>query len=253
MTYREFCEKLAKEAGKVIAKNFSTGMKKQWKGNDTPVTKTDIAVNKLVISFVKKYFPGHDVLGEEESFLKNKSEYVWVCDPVDGTVPFSHGIPTCVFSLALVKNGKPIVGIIYDVFIDRMYYAEKGKGAFCNRKKIWVNNRGLDNSVLNWESPGTMGYLKKKYPKSLPISLCCVIYGGMLVANGELVASFYPWSYAHDGASLKIIVEEAGGIVTDIDGQDQRYDGKINGFLASNKVVHKQLLDIVRIHRKNIP
>lgn len=252
MTYKQFSITIAKQAGAVIRKNFVTGMKKQWKDNETPVTKTDIDINKMVIAKVKKYFPGHDVLGEEESSLKNKGEYLWVCDPVDGTIPFSHGVPTCVFSLALVKDGKPIAGVIFDPFINRLIYAEKGKGAFLNGKKIKVSKQTMDKAVLNWESPRTAGMLKKEFPKCFPLCFCCVIYGGLLVATGEMVATLYTWNYAHDGASLKIIIEEAGGRVTDLSGKDQRYDGKINGFLASNGVVHDDLLRLIKKSGKNI-
>lgn len=228
---------------------FVMGMKKQWKGNGTPVTATDLKINRMVIEQVKKHFPGHDVLGEEQSHRPNKGKYLWVCDPLDGTIPFSHGLPTCVFSLALVYDGKPIVGVIYDPFMDRLVYAEKGKGAFLNGKKTKVNKRGMHLSALNWESNRSVAALKKKFKTCFPFSLFSVIYGGMLVATGELVASLYTWDYAHDVASLKIIVEEAGGKVTDRNGNQQRYDGKINGALISNGVVHKDLLKFSKIKR----
>ncbi len=250
MDYKIFCTTLAKQAGAVIKNNFRGGMKKNWKRNDTPVTKTDIAINKLVIKSVKKYFPSHGVLGEEESYSVKGREYLWVCDPVDGTIPFSHGVPTCVFSLALVKNGVPLVGVIYDPFMDRLFYAEKGKGARLNGKKIRVSKRGMDKAVLNWETGRLMLPLQLKFTNCMPIRLNSFIYGGMLVASGELVASLYTWHYAHDGASLKVIVEEAGGMATDLKGKDQAYNGKIFGMLVSNGVVHKQLLEIIRRNPK---
>lgn len=252
MTYKKFAIDIAKQAGKVIRANFKQGMKKDWKGNGTPVTKTDTAINKMVIAGVKKYFPDHDVLGEEESSLENHSKYLWVCDPVDGTIPFSHGIPTCVFSLALVVDGKPIVGVVYDALLDRMLYGEKNKGTFLNGKRVHVSKQTMDKAVLNWESPNSASLIKKNFPTSFPLSFCCVIYGGLLVATGEMVATLYTWGYAHDGASLKIIIEEAGGMVTDLAGKDQRYDGRINGFLASNGVVHKDLLKLIKQAGKKI-
>jgi fructose-1,6-bisphosphatase/inositol monophosphatase family enzyme len=250
MDYKAFCTLLARQAGAVIKKNFRGGMKKDWKQNETPVTKTDIAINKLVISRVKKYFPDHGVLGEEESYSVKGREYLWVCDPVDGTIPFSHGVPTCVFSLALVKNGVPLVGVIYDPFMDRLVFAEKGKGAYLNGKKTHVNNHGMDKAVLNWESGRLALPLQRKFKNCMPIRLNSFIYGGLLVASGELVASLYTWMYAHDGASLKVIIEEAGGKTSDLKGNDQLYNGKIFGMLVSNGVVHKQLLEIIRRNPK---
>ncbi len=246
MTYKKFAIDIAKQAGKTIRANFKQGMKKDWKGNGTPVTITDTKINSLVIRAVNKYFPEHDVLGEEESSLKNHSKFLWVCDPVDGTIPFSHGIPTCVFSLALVVDGKPIVGVVYDPFIDRMLYGEKNKGAFLNGKRIHVNQQSMDKAVVDWGHQASVALLAKRFPTAFILNIYSVIYSGMLVASGELVASLYSWSHAHDGASLKIIIEEAGGMVTDLQGKEQRYDGRINGFLASNGVVHKDLLKIIK-------
>lgn len=243
MTYKTFAIGIARQAGKIIRQNFTGGMKKEWKPDFTPVTKTDIAVNRLVIKAVRKNFPSHDVMGEEESFRNNGGEYLWVCDPVDGTVPFSHGIPTCVFSLALVKDGQPVLGVIYDPFRDRMYYAEKGSGAFLNGRRIKVNKLNLERGVMGWSNIG-MSEVKKQFPNMAVICLWCICYEGMLVASGELQATFYNHINAHDIAALKVIVEEAGGKVTDRNGNKQRYDGKINGALISNGIAHKQLLQM---------
>lgn len=245
MTYKNFALILAKQAGAVIRRNFKVGIKKSWKQDGTPVTKTDIAINKLVIKKVKANFPSHGVMGEEESYNQTGKEYLWVCDPVDGTVPFSHGIPTCVFSLALVKNGVPILGVIYDPILDRMFFAELGKGAFLNNKKIRVNNLNLPHGVVGWSNKG-MSKLSALYPKMPIICLWCICYEGMLVASGELTACFYSLFNAHDIAALKVIVEEAGGKVTDKEGREQRYDQKINGALISNGVAHKKLLEAIK-------
>ncbi len=249
MTYKNFAISLAKEAVAEIRKNFGLAMKKTWKDNDTPVTKTDIAINKKVISQVKKYFPTHGILGEEESYNHKNVEYLWVCDPVDGTIPFSHGVPICTFSLALVKNGKPVVGAVYDPFSDRMFYAEVGKGAYLNNKKISVSKLNLKNSVLAWEAFDSMGDLRKQ-TGSLPVTFLSYVYGAMMVASGEFVGALYNWRYAHDAAAVKVIVEEAGGKVTSMFGKEQNYNGKIEGCLATNGIVHNQLLKIIKKHYK---
>lgn len=252
MIYKSFCEDIAKEAGNIIKKHFVFPMNKVWKEDCTPITKTDMEVNKLIITKVHELFPGHDVLGEEESSLENKGEYVWVCDPVDGTIPFSHGVPTAVFSLALVHNGIPLVAIIYDPWVDRMYYAEKGKGAFLNGRKIHVS----DVNSFSCNVVGMAKWKNSKYNISelsdVLIAKEChvmqvlsIIYMGMLVASGELCAVIFPGNTAHDGASLKLLVEEAGGIVTDLYGNEQRYDQEIKGFIASNGLLHNALVKMV--------
>lgn len=245
MTYKTFALKIARQAGKIIKRDFQIGMHKEWKADGSPVTKTDKAVNKLVISQVKKYFPGHDILGEEESFRPNRGEFVWVCDPVDGTVPFSHGMATFAFSLALVKNGAPILGVIYDPIMDRMYWAEKNHGAFLNDKKIKVNKLGLKNSFAVWDVK-TTSQAHRRYPNVFWLNPYSVCYVGALIASGHAVATFYDYVYAHDIAALKVIVEEAGGKVTDRYGKEQRYDEKINGALITNGKVHKELLNFIK-------
>jgi fructose-1,6-bisphosphatase/inositol monophosphatase family enzyme len=251
MNYKNFAISLAKEAGAEIRKNFANGLKmsKEWKKDGTPVTKTDIAINKMVIKGVKKFFPKHGVLGEEESYNITNTEYLWVCDPVDGTVPFSHGIPTCVFSLALVKNGQPILGVIFEPFLKRMFFAEKNKGAFLNGKKISVNKLNFPQGVMGFSNLG-MTELKTRFPQMPIICLWCICYEGILVASGELTATYYNHYNAHDIAALKVIVEEAGGKVTDRNGNEQRYDGKINGAIISNGVVHNDLIKIINKHYK---
>jgi fructose-1,6-bisphosphatase/inositol monophosphatase family enzyme len=253
MREKEFALLMAKKAGKIIKKNFKIGMDRTIKEDTSPVTETDIAVNKMIIKESKKYFPSYGVKGEEESSMSGKEEYLWVCDPVDGTIPFSHGIPTCTFSLALVKNGEPVLGVAYDPFIDRMFFAEKGKGAFLNGEKILVSKQNkIDNCLITLEggkrSPFRLDnlFVELRNRGSKVLVFASVVYAGVLVACGELGATVFGWNTAHDIAALKVIVEEAGGKVTDLYGNEQRYDGKLNGALVSNGVLHDELLKLIK-------
>jgi myo-inositol-1(or 4)-monophosphatase len=240
-----FAEGLAREAGKIMRENFTLGMKKEWKSDNTPLTVTDTAINQLVIETISKAYPTHSVIGEEASNLK-ESEYAWVCDPVDGTIPFSHGFPTFAFSLALTKNGESIVGVMYDPIMDRLISAEKGKGAYLNGKKISVSSEKTitKQSFVELNTDDRMTSLRAYLHAKecyVPCLYSCV-YAAMLVATGEFVAAIYPFDKTWDAAAVKIVIEEAGGKVTDLDGNDQRYDGKVNGFVASNGHVHDELI-----------
>ena len=135
----EFAKQLALKAGEIIAKNFlhSTITTKL---NLTPVTETDLAVSKLVISEVKKNFPSHEVFDEEFQHEKHDAEYLWVCDPVDGTIPFSHHIPTSMFSLALCKNNEPVVAVTYDPFMKRSLYTKSDSPSYINNNEIRVKS-----------------------------------------------------------------------------------------------------------------
>lgn len=257
MEPKDLAIQLAYQAGEMIRTNFKRNMRKQWKADHSPVTETDLAINSLVIREIEKYFPEHSILAEEESSLK-PSDYVWVCDPVDGTTPFAHGIPTCVFSLALVYHGESILGVIYDPFIDRLFWAEKGKGSFLNDQRIEVNRNHIQENNLIGVVPARRypGFVIKmlEFCRSQNIkvvSLGSTIYMGMLVASGELSASIFAGKGAHDSAALKVLIDEAGGKMTSLFGDEQRYDGPVEGHLITNGVLHDEFLTVIRTVRNS--
>jgi|SRR3989338_7530708 len=251
--YRNFALKIAKEAGKIMKEYFVVGMARQEKKDTSPVTEADLKINSLLIKEVVKLFPSHSVLGEEESNVVKGSEYVWVCDPVDGTIPYSLGLPISVFSLALVKNGEVLLGVTYDPFCDRLYSAEKGKGAYLNEKKIHVSNSTtLEKAKIEYEMWNKSKYdlqplvnELKKY-NTFFMQFSSYVNPSVLVAAGEFTATIFPHTTPHDAAAVKIIVEEAGGKVTDIFGNEQRYDQPINGLLVSNGILHDQLVALAK-------
>lgn len=205
-----------------------------------------------MIQEINHLFPSHGILAEEESALKEGAEYVWVCDPLDGTTPFAHGLPISTVSLALTKNGESILGVVCDPFQDRLFVAAKGQGAFLNGKPIRVSTTsGFKGSVADCEMSGISRYDLTRLATHLNIErgvkmfkLNSYTYAAMLVAAGELAFALYPSSPAHDTATTKIIVEEAGGKVTSLYGQEQRYDGPVEGQIASNGVLHEELVTL---------
>lgn len=251
--YKKIAIDLAYESGEIMRNNFSLGMKKEWKGDNTPLTETDTRINKLVIDTISKHFPDHSILGEEGSKMIESSEYTWVCDPIDGTIPFSHGYPTFVFSLALTKNGESILGVIYDPMLDRLLVAEKGKGATMNNKPISVSKiSSFATAQINLDAKLELTRLREIFPKESRIStLLSAVYSGLLVACGEFVAEIFEHKHPWDGAAVKIIVEEAGGKVTDIFGNEQRYDREINGFVASNGIMHDKIIALIKSIKQN--
>lgn len=250
----ELAKQVAHEAGQIIRKNFSLASKREWKADNTPVTATDVTVNKLVIERIAAEYPDHSVLGEEES-VQNESEYTWVCDPVDGTMPFSHGVQISTFSLALTKNGKPYLGVIYDPFMDRLFYATIGSGAFMNGDPIHVSgNEDLHNALINAEGfPGSTVVINSRHSiqpllveaGAKATNYWSVILPTALVAAGQFTGVIFNVTKPEDGAAAKVIVEEAGGKMTDMFGDEQRYDRPTKGYIASNGKTHQQLLDIV--------
>lgn len=250
--YLQFAKDVAYKAGKIMLKYFKEDNRASYKGDKTIVTLADKEINTYLIDQVKREFPTHSVDGEEEQF--GKSNYVWVCDPVDGTAMYARHIPVAVFSLALVIDGVSTVGVVYDPFTDNLYSAIKGKGTYKNGKKISVNDYQLDDmrSVSNFDMWPRADYniydvIKKLGEKTYFVSIGSVIRGGMCVADGEFNMAIFPGTKRKncDIAAVKVIVEEAGGKVTDIFGNEQRYDQDINGAIISNGLVHDEVVERV--------
>ncbi len=255
--YLKFTKSLAKEAEEIALKYFTFEIENTWKEDNTPLTKADTEINDLVIKRINETYPEHSVYGEEKSDIKENSKYIWVCDPIDGTMAFSCGLPIFVFSIALVdqSTGLPILGLINDPVMKNMYWAYKGNGAYRNGKKIFVSkNKIFLNTYLNTGASGrAVGFSNLPLMKILSEKKCAVmrypsfIYGGIQVANGKYLGAVYYHKYGHDVAALKIITEEAGGKVTDLNGNERRYDEDGIGCILSNGVLHTELLEIVQI------
>ncbi len=255
--YLEFAKKLANEAEEIALKYFSFEIETEWKKDDSPLTKADTEINNLVIEKVNALFPDHSIYGEEKSDVKQNSKYIWVCDPIDGTMPFSNGLPIFTFSLALVdqSNGQPILGIANDPIMKNMYWAYKGSGAYRNNKRIFTNkDSSLKNTYLNCDGSGNnTGFsygdifkvLNKKEVKVMRFG--SIVYGGIQVSNGKFGGTIFLGKYGHDIAALKIITEEAGGKVTDLNGNERRYDQEGLGCVISNNILHDELLAVVKI------
>lgn len=249
----EFAKKLAYEAGLIMKKYFLTS-DTVWKSDNTPATQADTEINSLVIKRITAAYPDHSVLGEEESSNIGK-EYTWVCDPVDGTMQYSHGLQISTFSLALCCDGDPVIGVVYDPFTDRLFYAAKDQGAFCNDKKLSVNQNGFQNALIDLEvfpSPKNILSIDASFNDKLiekgakTVVLWSAIMPCALVASGDYSAVVFNFFKPEDGAAIKIIIQEAGGRVTDLYGQEQRYDQKVKGFLASNGVIHDEIIEMLQ-------
>lgn len=251
--YLEFAKDIANYSGKIMLKYFSQDNGASYKGDKTIVTLADTEINSYLISRVKEKYPEHSVDGEEEQF--GDSKYKWVCDPVDGTAMYARHIPVAVFSLALVVDGEPVIGVVYDPFTDNLYTAVKGQGAFKNNQKIEVNRIILNDmkSVSNFDMWSNSDYniydvIKEIGEETYFVSVGSVIRACMCVANGEFNLAIFPGTKHKncDIAAVKVIVEEAGGKVTDLFGNEQRYDQSINGAIISNGLVHDDVVDIIK-------
>lgn len=253
--YLEFAKTIAREAGEIMRCYYGTQPDSEFKADNSIVTVADKEINRHVIDRIREVYPDHDIDGEEESSLQG-SDHVWVCDPIDGTVPFSIELPVSVFSLALVVDGEPVVGVVYHPVSDTMYTAVKGGGATLNGKPISVNKTPLDNTALlnvDWWSDAQYDTMSPMMAAARDRGFYFIMAGStthasVLVAHGGLVANVFAGTKGKhvDIAAAKVIVEEAGGKVTDLYGNNQRYDGDIKGAILSNGIAHDEIVEIMK-------
>ena len=257
--YLDFAVKIAKYAGEIMKKYFDSGnYDEHYKFDNTIVTKADTEINDYLIKMVKITYPDHSVDGEENGY--GNSSYVWVCDPVDGTAMFARHLPVSVFSLALVIDGVSTVGVIYDPFTDSLYTGIKGGKATVNGKEIHVNNIELDDmrSVSHFDMWPKSDYniyeaIDDLGKKTYFVGIGSIIRACACVANGYFNLAIFPGTTHKncDIAAAKVIVEAAGGKVTDLFGEEQRYDESINGAVISNGIVHDEVIGVLKKYLNN--
>jgi len=256
--YLNFAKELAKDSGDIMNRYFRAhDISTTIKSDNTPLTVADTAINNLVIEKVKTKYPDQGVIGEEASSNENAS-MLWVVDPVDGTIPFSLGFPFSSFSLGLVdkRDGQPLVGVIYDPFLDNLYSAVVGRGSYLNDTRIHTSKQEtLQNSYVSICGSfkedaktglyiGSGDYIEALSGKGAKyLSLLSQAYSAARVAAGELVVSLFSYGSPWDSAASAIIITEAGGVVTDLDGKNRRYDRFGKGcILSANQKIHQELL-----------
>ncbi len=252
--YLAFAKQIAFYAGETMLKSYQESLALDFKEDKTVVTKVDKEINAYLIDCVKKAYPTHGVIGEEESF-NPIADFVWICDPLDGTGMYTNHIPVFVFSLALVYKGEPIVGVVYNPSEDNLYTAIKDKGAYLNETRLEVNQKRLGDlgyrtnvEIFHNELIDEVSLIKELKEVSKISSIGSVARSGMAIASGYFSCDIFPGGEHGncDIAATSLIVTEAGGKVTDFYGENQSYDKAIKGGIISNGVSHDQVLEVVK-------
>ena len=211
--------KAAEKASKSIVRDFGEVEKLQVskKGPKDFVTKTDKVVEKILIEELSKTKKNYSFLSEEIGSIENKDkDNIWIIDPIDGTTNFLHGIPHFAICLALESKKEIISGLIYDPIKDEMFYAEKNKGAYLNNQRLRVSKKNLiDECLFSSNHEGVkFSNLNMRYSGCAALDLA-------YVASGRLDGFFHNKINIWDVAAGALLVEEAGGIVNDLDKFDQ--------------------------------
>lgn len=247
-----FAKQVAFKAGDMMLAGFSKASV-SIKENLTPVTETDVAISNYVIAEIQKNFPTHAILDEEIYHDIPENDYVWVCDPIDGTIPFAHHIPTSMFSLALCYKKEPVVAVIYDPYMKRLLSTKTNSASMVNDKVISVAQGGFEKGEIlygltHWNNNFDQNaFLRALFERHITVtSVESIVYQAMLVALGLTKAMVTVAANPWDRAAAILIIEHAGGICTDEKGDRLTVFGDPKLFIATNKSVHKTVLEIVQ-------
>jgi len=259
---------ICRHAGRIVLGHYEGAYAAEYKGDIDLVTVADLGSEKFIVGELEKLFPDHRILAEEGSYTERSSEsdlkkgFKWIVDPLDGTTNFTHDFPHFAVSMGLELDGEMIFGAVYSPLPDEMFVAVKGGGATLNGKRIFVSTvSSLGSSLLATGFP----YDRRSNPKNnvdnfssfinrvqgirrggaATLDLCYLACGRI---DGFWELRLKPW----DVAAGKIIVEEAGGRVSNLDGR--AFDIYSDDILASNGKLHKEmqmLLSNSEVHAKS--
>ena len=254
--------KAFQKAGKILMNNFGKISDYEVKESQSSiVTKADVESEKKIIEIILENFPGHNTLGEETGFQNRNSDFTWIIDPLDGTSNFAAGLPWFGVIICVLKNSIPFMSGCFMPVQNEIYFAEKGKGATRNGKKIIVSaETNLKNILAAYSldfsdeagkterETKVIGNLVKNI-RNLRGTNCLIDF--CYTADGKLGACINQTTKIWDIAGPGLLIEEAGGMVTDISGN--QFDFSLNEtnynrnftIVCSNKMLHNELIKLM--------
>lgn len=241
----------AQASGKLIQEriNGKFSIEKKAGPNDL-VTEVDKASEALIMQIIRESFPDHFILSEEIGEVKMDSSYKWIIDPIDGTVNFANGIPLCCVSIGVEKDGEMIMGAVYNPMMQEFYFAERGQGAYLNDQRIHVSTQtevlhsclvtGFPYTYLDMEN-GPLDVFSRLIRAGIPVRrLGSAAIDLCWVAAGRFDGFYEHRLNAWDSAAGFLLVEEAGGRVTDFKGN--HYSPYQPHLVATNGKIQDELL-----------
>jgi myo-inositol-1(or 4)-monophosphatase len=256
MSIIDLAIRAAREAGEILQTIAARGFQIESKGRIDLVTEADLASEKHITTLIRDHYPDHHILAEEAGELlgsASTADYNWIIDPLDGTTNFAHGFPCYAVSIGIEHRGRPYAGVIYDPSRDELFAAERGSGATLNGRKITVSavtelEKALVVSGFPYDVRERMDeYLPAwreflRYSQgvrrlgSASLDMACIATGRM---DGFWERGLHAW----DTAAGWILVEEAGGRVTRLDGTP--FDNFTPSLLCTNGLIHDQMLEVL--------
>ena len=217
-------------------------------------TQADLESEKAILDILTKDFPDWNIFAEEQGRTHKGSRYTFVIDPLDGTSNFAMRLPTFTVSIGLMEDEALIAGVIYIPLLNEVYYAEKGNGAYRDGMKLSVAPvTTLDRSTISLcfghpvtkdQESALIHVVRKERPKRL-LGDWCSTYDCCLLALGRIEGLVNNRSELYDFAAAKVIIREAGAIVTDFYGKPETSDLNANFVASNDRTLHEKLIQII--------
>lgn len=255
MTRSEFAIQLARSGGAILMKYFRQELQIEMKGSGNLVSQADLESERVIVEMIQRHFPGDAIIAEEGHATQQAAERLWIIDPLDGTNNFAHGIAQFAVSVAYYENGQALCGAVLNPAREELYTATRGGGAFRNGAPLRVScEASLDESLISTGFYYDRGEMMRRTLRTIEALFGRGIHGirrfGAAaldlcgVAAGEYGAFFEfqlaPWDFA----AGRLIVEEAGGTVSDCSGLPLEI--KTSSILASNSKLHQKMLELFK-------
>lgn len=237
----------AKTGAKTALNFFDRNLEIEVKDDNSLVTTADKESEKEIKKYILSKFPKTKFVGEELGGKINDDEF-WIIDPIDGTRSFSRGVPEWCVMIAVSKNKQIVLSVIYFPFKNMLYYAEKGNGPFLNEKSIKVSKvKDIKKSYMGF---GSIKYFKSKdkdrlfkvIEQSGGAKSFESTYQSCLVAEGKMDINIDAYGKLWDLAPVKLLIEEAGGRITRLNGDEWSLEG--SGAVITNGILHSKVLSI---------
>ncbi len=249
-----YLTQVAKGAGKILLKYLNKKHSVSIKADTSIVTEADKAAEKYILKKISTDFPNCSIISEESGEFVGREELVWLIDPLDGTSNYAHNFPWFSVSIGLWSHGKPLMGVVYHPVLDELFYAEKGKGAYLNGKRIRVSEtKKLSEALLTtgfyYSRGATLAQEMKLFWKMNELALGVRRPGSAAldlayVACGRFDAFWERGLSVWDVAAGYLLVEEAGGKLTDYKGKPATLAGA--EVVATNKSLNGQIVSITK-------
>jgi histidinol phosphatase-like enzyme (inositol monophosphatase family) len=244
----EFALDATWQAGRITLGYFQSGVTAERKSDNTPVTIADRESEKRLRALIAEFDPNSGIIGEEFGEQPSKNGLTWIIDPIDGTKSFVHGVPLYSCLMALVQDGKSLVGVAHFPALNETVYASRGGGTYWNGRRARVSSvSDLKDATLLFSD--LVGYGENQAAFERLVNSTYIqrtwgdAYGYMLVATGRGDVVVDPYMAVWDCGPMGVILEEAGGTFTDWNGASTLYGGNA---IATNGLLYDQVMQIAR-------